>query len=460
MNEGSVPGQPVTSVLRRRLVTGGAWTITGRTVTVITGLTINGLITRLLAAEEVGTYFLCISMVMITVHLAQLGLDRAVVRLVAEAMGHGRTGQARGVVVTVMRVGLIAAVVIATVLGLGGRTFAGYISNSPLLPTVMWFVAVWLVIKTVEGLLAESFRGFHDIRMATISTNTTSNIVLLVILSAVFWLWGRSSLEALLFFSIAASAVNVFLAVIVMKKKLNNLGTLVPLGIRYVMVIGAPLLVTNLMIFIFGQADIWIIGASRPTEEVAVYGAAARLVQMVILPAGIINAILPPIVSEMYSLGNVKQLENIIRVTSALAAIPAACVLLVLVFASNGIMGLIYGDFYRHGGLLLILISAGQFVNVWAGSGILILMMTGNQIPLMKIVSVFGVLLVVAGIPVVKYYGATGMALIAGITTAGQALATLFYIRHKTGMWTHAGLANMSAVVEKIIRQKLSKPAP
>lgn len=452
MNVGSSPSRPTTSVLKRRLLTGGAWTITGRAVTAITGLIINGLITRLLPADAVGAYFLCISLTMIAVHFAQFGLDRAVVRLVAEAMGHGRTGLARGIVATVMRVGSVGAVTVAIVLVIGVRTLASTISNSPLLPTVMWFVAVWLMIKTIEGLLAESFRGFHDIRMATISTNTTSNIVMLVILSAVFWLWGRSSLKALLFFSISASVVNLLLAAMVMKNKLDKLDALVYPGIRKVMTMGAPLLVTNLMIFIFGQADIWIIGAFRPTEEVAIYGAAVRLVQIVMLPAGIINAILPPIISEMYSLGNVKQLENTIRVTSAIAAIPAACVFLALVFASDSVLGLIYGDFYRNGGMLLILISAGQLVNVWAGSGILVLMMTGNQMPLMKIVTVFGAMLVIAGIPVVEHYGSTGMAFVTGLTTAGQALASLFYIRYKTGMWTHARLSGMFDVVKKLIR--------
>lgn len=451
MTEGSAPSRPTISILQRRLLTGGAWTITGRAVTALSGLAINGLITRLLRADEVGAYFLCISLMMIAVHVAQLGLDRAVVRMVAEAMGHSRTGQAKGIVITVMRVGLIGAVVLAIVLGTGGKAFARHVSDSPLLPTVMWFIAVWLVVKTIEGLLAESFRGFHDIRMATITTNTTSNIVLLVLLSAVFWLWGRSSLEALLFFSISASVVNVLLASIVMKKKLDKLGSLAPLGMRDAMIIGAPLLVTNLMIFIFGQADIWIIGALRPTEEVAIYGAAARLVQLVILPAGIINAILPPIISEMYSLGNVKQLENVIRVTSAIAAIPAACVLLTLVFASDSVLGLIYGDFYRNGGILLILISVGQLINVWAGSGILVLMMTGNQMPLMKIMTVFGAILIIAGIPSVEYYGATGMASVASLTVSVQALTILIYIRKRTGMWTHAGLSNVHAVIKRFI---------
>jgi O-antigen/teichoic acid export membrane protein len=60
-----------------------------------------------------------------------------------------------------------------------------------------------------------------------------------------------------------------------------------------------PMWVTNITLFVGTQTDIWIVGAFRSQEEVAIYGAAVKLVLMVALPLQIVSTVVPPLITEM-----------------------------------------------------------------------------------------------------------------------------------------------------------------
>ena len=105
-----------------------------------------------------------------------------------------------------------------------------------------------------------------------------------------------------------------------------------------------------------------------------------------------------------------------------------------------------YGDYYSRAKLLLVLISAGQFVNTWSGSGMVTLMQTGNQRAVMYISVVFGTLILAGSVFAVKWSGVSGVALVAGMGIAMQALFVLFWVRRKTGMWTYGDPRYFSVV--------------
>jgi O-antigen/teichoic acid export membrane protein len=125
--------------------------------------------------------------------------------------------------------------------------------------------------------------------------------------------------------------------------------------------------VTNMTLFVGLQTDFWIVGAFRPQEEVAIYGAAVKLVLMVALPLQIVSAVVPPLITELYVQGRRRELERALRATATLAGIPACLVLAVFMTLGGPILGTVYGGYYREGWLVLAVLSAGQLVNVGLG---------------------------------------------------------------------------------------------
>lgn len=210
--------------------------------------------------------------------------------------------------------------------------------------------------------------------------------------------------------------------------------------------VSLPLLVTGVAIFVSTQADLWIIGIFRDKDEVATYGAAVRLVQLVIMPMLMMNAVLAPSISEQFSQGHKARLERLLRGCAALAGLPALTALALIVFSGGPVLAWVYGDFYRSGASALLLVAAGQVVNVLSGSGAVVLMMTGHQRSAMAISAATGAGLVVGALLVVDRYGLNGVAAVAGSMTALHGLAAAAWVRRATGMKTYCSLTGIADV--------------
>lgn len=438
--------------LHQRLLSGGVWAVLFRVLAALSGLVVNGLIARLLLPVDVGNYFLIVSMVSVATMVAQMGMQYTVVRMVAEAMANGFGGRARGIVTTVLRTGFVSALIVGLSVGLGGHHLLAQLSGASIPENVMLYAAVWVVTMTLLGLLTESFRGFHDIRLAAAFTNLVASAILGALLFAAYQLLMSTFLRSVLTLSVIASCASLSLAAFAMHRKFSRLEKAEQVGIGTVIRHSAPLLVSSLAIFITTQADLWIISWVRSEDRVAVYGAAVRLVQFVAVPLMLMNTILPPFISELYSQGKIKQLENVIRISTTIASLPAILVLLAFVVESDMVLRLVYGDYYRLASTPLVILSIGQLINVWTGSGAMVLMMTGHQKAMMVISVSCGLVLVVGDLLVVRPYGINGVATVSASVTALQALVILSWVKFRIGMWTHGGFANMTQVLKRIIK--------
>ena len=154
-------------LLKRRLLSGGAWAFGGRILVALAGLISSALLARLLTPQALGTYFLAYSILNVGTSLGALGLTGTVVRLVAEGMGLNLFGRVRRVISVVLGVGTLGALGVGLAYLLFGDDLAKIVFNAPALAAITGLVAGWIMVGTLQGLLGETFRGFHDIRLAT-----------------------------------------------------------------------------------------------------------------------------------------------------------------------------------------------------------------------------------------------------------------------------------------------------
>jgi O-antigen/teichoic acid export membrane protein len=428
--------------LKRRLLSGGSWAFGGRVAQGVAALATNALLARLLSPQELGAYFLAFSLIMLGTMVGSLGANYAAVRFVAESIGLNQFARARHAVGVMYVVGVLGALGCGSLYLLSGGMLANKLFHAPALAAVTGLVAGWIVVMALQGLLAETFRGFHDIRLATAFGGLLTSLLLTAFLAVLWAFEGRADLTTVMLLAAGSSLTSVLLAGWLLRSKISSLprnGMQGRVSFSEAMCVTWPLFVTHLTVFVLTQADIWILGALGSQEEVAVYGAAARMMLLVGMPLLITNAVVPPIISEMYFKGRVRELERVLRVTATLAGIPACLLLLLFILAGEPIMGLVYGNFYRAGALVLAVLSIGQLANVWAGSCGITLMMSGHQVTMMSI-TVFSGLFVVCGATwAVQNYGMIGVASIAAMGLVLQNVLMLLMARVQTGVWTHVG---------------------
>ena len=207
-----------------------------------------------------------------------------------------------------------------------------------------------------------------------------------------------------------------------------------------------PMWVSGSALLLLSQADILVLGIFRPAAEVAIYGAASTLVALVAMSLVIVNAVIPPIIAELYSQNKRAELEKLLRTTASVAGIPTLGVLVLFIFQGDHLLALVYGEYYAEGGLILTILSVGQLVNVFTGSCGITLTMTGNQTTMMMITLVIGAFTVALALALGSQYGAIGVAVAAASGWTLQNIAMLVGAKIKTGMWTHFGALSLNEI--------------
>jgi O-antigen/teichoic acid export membrane protein len=448
-------------LLRRRLLRGGGWAFGGKILVALCGLISSALLARLLPPQALGTYFLAYSIVNVGTSLGALGLTGTVVRLVAQSMGLNLFGRVRGVIGVVLGVGTLGSLGVGLAYLLFGDALAKTVFNAPALAAITGLVAGWIMVGTLHGLLGETFRGFHDVRLATIlggqTTGAATGLATVALLTAsLFLLWVvdvRTTVATVVLLAICSGAANTLVAGWLLHRKVTSLPPQTPdegkepdpkkvLG--EVLSISLPLLIVTLVMMIRTSGDVWTVGYELPEQELALYGAANRLVSMVTMPMVIVTAVAPPLIAEMYSQGRREDLEHTLRSMATLTGIPAWLASMACIFFAAPILGLVYGPYYSEGALVLAVLSIGLFASVCAGSCGIVLAYTGHQKTLMVITIATSAATLIAMFATVEPYGIVGVAI---AKTAGQILQNvivLLVVKHKTGMWTHIGFKGIS----------------
>lgn len=447
------PEQPGISSIRSRLLSGSAWALGGKAGASVIGLVTNAILARMLSPQELGAYFLALSVVSFGAIVGCLGLNRSAVRFVAEALGLERQDRARRIMVLVLGIGTLGGLASGGTYLLAGPLIAERLFGSPALIAVTGLVAGWIALSTLQELSAETFRGLHDIRLATLfggvatGGNSAGIVMRVILISALVLIWlqgGESSLTTVMLVMVGSASVSTLISAIVLGMRIRSIGSPHSGGetsVKEVIFVSAPLFVNNVTVFFLTQSDLWIVGAFGSGEEVAIYGAASRFVMLVTMPLLIVNAVLPPIIAEMYARGERARLEGILRPFATLAGIPSVIALALFALAGGPILGFVYGEFYSGGALVLALLSLGKLALVVSGSCGLTLQMTGNQTLIMWISILSGVLFFAGAIWAVQVYGAAGVASVSAASMIFQNLLMLLAARWKTGIWTHVNLS-------------------
>ena len=433
--------------LRRRLVAGGSWVFAGKIVTATTNLLVGSLLARLLTTEEFRDYGLAFSVVTAGSMIALLGLQHAIVRLVAESLGLERPGRARAAVRLAFRWVSLGIVLASAFLWLGGWAWlAQDVWRSRALAGALAAITVWLGVSGLQVLTSETFRGFKDLRLASTFGGVITGVLFAAVLAGLLAFGRPVTLERAIWVGAGAGAVSVACALVVLGRTLARLPRAEPIAAREVLSISMPMWGSGVAAFVLGQSALWIIGAYLPEAEGALYFAALRVVTLVSTPLILVNLVVPPFVAELYAAGQLERLQRVLRATATLAGIPGFAVLIVFVLFGAFVLQQVYTPAYREAAPVLAWLSLGYLVNVWTGSCGVTLAMTGHQSTLMSSTVVSGLLSVAGTFLVVQRFGITGVAVVVCAMVVLQNVWQWLAARYHTGLWTHATIPSVRDV--------------
>ncbi len=427
--------------LKSRLLSGGAWAFSGRIISSVATLGANVLLARLLSPEAMGTYFLAFSAVSIFVIIAQWGLGKGVVKLIASEMATENAGRAAAAVKSAFSIVIIVSLVLsALIYSPAGRMFLSKVSGADMLASIAGVLCVWMFALALQSIVRESFRGYHDIRMASIFGG-----MLTAIFSVLLYLyaWGYSEKFELIDavqIMVLATSINLIIGGMFLKKKIGRSILRQHTEISKVFVFGVPLMLTNIALFATRELHIWILAFYKPETEVALYGASLRLILLLALPLLIINAVIPSMVADMYSQKQYQRVQNLLQKTASIIIVPAIFAFIIIVVYGAEILGLVYGSSYAEAYMPFVILAFGQLINVLTGSPGILLTMSGHERVAFKTALFSSVLGLITSLIGAQLYGANGAAAgyTVGIITNNMAMS--IYCWNKLSIRTYGNI--------------------
>jgi len=428
----------VLASIRRRLLRGSGWVMLARAIGMPLGLLINGMLARMLTKTEFGAYLTSFTLVFIGSVIAQLGLDRAVVRLVSQSLAVEQGGRARETIHRAMKIGAIAALAAGAGLAVLGPYLARDVLHSDLVALGIPLTAGWLVAYSIQSLVVETFRGLQDFQRATVYDTVLVDIAMATTIGAL-WVFGTREIGFLTVLAVAAgiTALVTIAAGVLLWVRVRATGGNGHLDRGEMLAIAWPSLLTNVASYFLSTGiDVLILGALRPQSQVAVYGAATRLVILVATPLWILRGVLPPMISELHTRGRTKELEQTLRVGATLAGFPSFIVLVIFLLFGGSVMGVAFGHSYESGATVLALLAIGRMVAVWSGASGVTLLMTGHQKAMMTITLCTGAASIMGGILLALQFGAVGIAAATMTAAIVQNFLQVALVRRYLHIWS------------------------
>lgn len=431
--------------IKKRILTGTAWALTGKLSAMLLGLIVTGFLSRVLTKEAMGAYFLALGIVSLLSILSQAGLNQAVIRLVAHHMALSEHGLAVSAVRKSYLVCLLISVFLGGTFALG---FGKFITNrffaSSALNEVIFLIGILVVPTALLAISSEIFRGFQNFREASFFSSQPVtggfgvSLLLILLLLGMRFAGIQMSLPLVIRLTIISWTLLLAISIWILYIYLKKLGPPDRLKIATIAKLSMPILITNVTFYIISQADLWVSGYLANDADVALYGAASTMVKYFSAFNLLMSAVIAPFIAEMFARGEYHSLETLLQTTATIGIIPSLLLFLIFVFCGNYVLKLIFGPGYEPALHLLLIMGLGHLVNTATGNCGLLLVMTGNQITMM-LISIFSALLMLVGYffigPIV---GLPGIASISAMGFAGQNIAMLLAAKKRTNIWTYA----------------------
>lgn len=456
----------VPGTVSRRVLRGGVLISGCKFAGIGAALASNFALARFTTPDDFGVFILLVTIINFGAIFGRAGLDRALVIYIARSIEEEDSRGAREVFRKGKRIStvasLIAAAIGAGVLFAGGPRFFN-LPNSVSLPAA---VALGVLLTVRLNVLAESLCGYHDLFFSSLfesqSGGLLMNIAFLCFLTPVAWGTGLTIDVAMWLFVLSILSLVPLAALrlrYVAGRHQNQLRSEKPvsrqLSYGTILTLCFPLMLSQILNFSSSRADIWVAATYCSHRELAFFGAARRLTFLLSMPLMVANHSVLSTIPALYSQNRIAELQRILQISAAIAAIPAAVVLLPLIVLPHLTLELVYGPIYASGSSVLVILSCGQLVASLTGSCGSCLLMTGHH-RTMIFTSLAGVVLLVgAGAMAASSFGAVGLAIVCAVTMAAKNVSFLIAARAHIGVWTHAVIPSgisLNSIIRTLFR--------
>ncbi|MBM4764471.1 oligosaccharide flippase family protein [Bacillus sp. B15-48] len=450
---------------KNSLRSGGVWAIFGKFSTSFMTLFINAILARMLVAEDLGVYFLAFNIAIFGAYLGTLGFEQTVVRFVADSIGKNELKNVSFIINLSLLVTTIGFAVVGILYYYSSKWISITLFQSVGLSSITILVIAWIGANSFQILLGETFRGFQDIRFASIFGGLLSTVLFITLLCVnAYWMWIPVTLSTTVLFWVVSLVLSNTVGIIILARKVKLLMKEAKPSLKRTVHVQETFsttlsfMVITISTYFMSQSDLWIISGIGTEKDIAIYGAAAKLAVLMSMPLIIINSVVPPLIAEKYAQGEIKGFERTLRLIATLAFYPTLALFILFLFWGEFILSFIFGSsLYGSGALILTLLALKYLISAWGGATSTVLAMAGRQKQLMKVTFLTGFASIVLAIILGNLYGGFGVALGFLITSMISQIYLIFSTSKLLNIRAYVDVFKTSHLLKETFKQNRLK---
>ena len=319
---------------------------------------------------------------------------------------------------------------------------ASDILKSPLLLSLMFLVLISIPLRSMEEIGSAFFRSVQEPKIGVFLFDIPRQTLFMVCLFSIFFFYESSSIALVVGAYVVSSSVAVLIVFTLLffwfrkKKIISNTEVNTDLGVKSLVFLSAPMMIQGSAAIIMSTADIWILSIYSTQDDIGIYGTVVRLTTLIVLILGVVNMVLPSMLASIYKSKDMQAIEKLLRMSATWGGLIAIPLLLVFVIAGEDILGLVFGDNFRSGYVVLSVLAISHAFNALSGSPGILLQMTGHHKVLMKITLFWAVFNLGLNILLVNIWGMLGVAVATAISIVCQNLTMMILAMRLHGIKT------------------------
>ncbi|MBK7850060.1 MAG: flippase [Bacteroidetes bacterium] len=424
----------------RELIKTSSVSLLVRMIGVGTGFLVTLVTSRYFSANALGIVSICVAILSLAGVAGKLGLDVAMMRLVAEYSWKNDFAAIKGLYITALRLMVPVTLLISIVLYFSADWMAGTIFHKDYLASYLRINA-WLTLPLVSLLFhSESTRGLKNITSYTFyQTSAVSTLALILLVGAVFT--GHVAREVpveVQFVSIAVAGVlSLWSWLRASQFTLHKSRT----GEKSsgLLKIAMPMFTTTVLQLIMSWAGTLILASYATESQVGIYNALVRISVFTNITILAINSITMPRFAEAHAANDRDALKRYSHQAARLIFLTSLPIFIGLACFPHLILSVFGKEFPGNESSLYVLL-AGQFIVVVSGLPAQILNMTGRQHVLRNIAIVSSIANVGSCLLFIPAWGILGASLAQVVGTLIWSVLCIWNVKKHFGFFTFAQL--------------------
>jgi O-antigen/teichoic acid export membrane protein len=430
-----------------RVARGGGISTIGQGTGRVMGFFTQAAIARMLGTAFFGRYTLTIAVASFVNILSQFGFDNGVVRYVSHYRALGDNERVRGAIIQSVGIAFCISLVLATAVFLGAGPLTELLKLPQAAP-LMRMVAFALPFFVLMSILVWATQGFQTVTYATYVQQILRPLayfVLVVGVYATLLLTGSQSGEPPTWTIVGiyggyalSMMIGVVLATYFLRKlypPLFDRSVKPKFETRALVKVSVPMSVQRVTQYTNNWTGALVLAQFASASTVGIYQAAFRTATLGTLVRYAFNGIFSPIISNLYSRGQIDDLRRLYKDVTRWTFTGALALFVPVILLAEQALRAFGGEEFTAGWTALIILSGAQLFSTFAGPSPRMLAMTDNQ-NVVLIASLTGAITgIIATIALSPVFGIVGAAIGVSAAISTENTISLSMVRRRFGFW-------------------------